>query len=116
MNLLKTSIKPVENLNETINNAKNGKGAINYLSNDANLVKNIDSTMNNLNQASVLLNQNLEALKHNIFFRGYFKNWKRKKKKLRKPKNNHSLKTSSKILETSLALVTGKRCVPPFMT
>jgi hypothetical protein len=72
--------------------------------------------MNNLNHASVLLNQNLEALKHNIFFRGYFKKLEKRNKKLRKTKNNHSLKTSSKILETSLALVTGKRCVPPFMT
>lgn len=74
----------VENLNETISNAKNGKGAINYLSNDANLVKNIDSTMNNLNQASVLLNQNLEALKHNIFFRGYFKKLEKEKQKAQK--------------------------------
>ena len=76
--------KTVENLNETISNAKNGKGAINYLSNDANLVKNIDSTMNNLNQASVLLNQNLEALKHNIFFRGYFKKLEKEKQKSQK--------------------------------
>ena len=76
--------KTVENLNETISNAKNGKGAINYLSNDANLVKNIDSTMNNLNQASVLLNQNLEALKHNIFFRGYFKKLEKEKQKAQK--------------------------------
>ncbi|WDT66960.1 MlaD family protein [Cloacibacterium sp. TD35] len=74
----------VVNLNETISNAKNGKGAINYLSNDANLVKNIDSTMNNLNQASVLLNQNLEALKHNIFFRGYFKKLEKEKQKAQK--------------------------------
>ena len=51
---------------------------------DANLVKNIDSTMNNLNQASVLLNQNLEALKHNIFFRGYFKKLEKEKQKAQK--------------------------------
>ena len=73
--------KTVGNLNETISNAKNGKGAINYLSNDAGLVKNIDSTMNNLNKASVLLNQNLEALKHNFLFRGYFKKLEKEKQK-----------------------------------
>ena len=73
--------KTVGNLNETISNAKNGKGAINYLSNDANLVKNIDSTMYNLNKASTLLNQNLEALKHNFFFRGYFKKLEKEKQK-----------------------------------
>ena len=76
--------KTVENLNETISNAKNGKGAINYLSNDSVLVKNIDSTMTNLNQASFLLNQNLEALKHNIFFRGYFKKLEKEKQKTQK--------------------------------
>ncbi|MBP3840134.1 MAG: MCE family protein, partial [Chryseobacterium sp.] len=64
----------------TISNAKNGKGAINYLSNDTVLVNNIDSTMNNINKASYNLNQNLEALKHNIFFRGYFKKLEKQKK------------------------------------
>ncbi len=72
--------RTVDNLNATINNAKNGKGAINYLSNDTVLVNNIDSTMNNINKASYNLNQNLEALKHNIFFRGYFKKLENQKK------------------------------------
>lgn len=65
--------KVVTNLDATIVNAKEGKGAINYLSNDPNLVKKIDSTITNINEASKLLNQDLEALKHNFFFRGYFK-------------------------------------------
>ena len=30
--------------------------------------------MININEASIRLNQNLEVLKHNFFFRGYFKN------------------------------------------
>ncbi len=72
--------RTVDNLNATISNAKNGKGAINYLSNDTVLVNNIDSTMNNINKASYNLNQNLEALKHNIFFRGYFKKLEQQKK------------------------------------
>jgi len=52
---------------------KDGKGALNYLSNEPKLVKQIDSTMSNINQASSRLNENLEALKHNFLFRGYFK-------------------------------------------
>lgn len=72
--------RTVDNLNATISNAKNGKGAINYLSNDTVLVNNIDSTMSNINKASYNLNQNLEALKHNIFFRGYFKKLEKQKK------------------------------------
>jgi phospholipid/cholesterol/gamma-HCH transport system substrate-binding protein len=75
-NLEKTSVKidsVVENLNATITNAKDGKGAINYLSNNPALVQKIDSTMTNINQSSIKLNQNMEALKHNFFFKGYFK-------------------------------------------
>ena len=71
----------VTNLNATIINAKEGKGAINYLSNDPKLVQKIDSTMTNLQDASIKLNENLEALKHNVFLRGYFKKLEKEKKK-----------------------------------
>ena len=82
--LEETSLKidnVVSNLNQTIGNAKDGKGALNYLSNDATLVKKIDSTMTNLQDASYKINENLEALKHNIFFRGYFKKIEKEKNK-----------------------------------
>ena len=65
--------KMVTNLNVTIANIKDGKGALNYLSNDPKLVQKIDSTMTNINQASSLLNENMKALRHNFLFRGYFK-------------------------------------------
>ncbi|WP_035671095.1 MlaD family protein [Flavobacterium sp. 83] len=71
----------ITNLNSTIVNIKEGKGAINYLSNDPNLVQKIDSTMKNVNEASFRLNENMEALKHNFLFRGYFK--KQEKAKLK---------------------------------
>jgi phospholipid/cholesterol/gamma-HCH transport system substrate-binding protein len=71
--------KVVTNLNSTIVNIKEGKGAINYLSNDPNLVVKIDSTMTNLNEASKKLSENLEALKHNWFFRDYFKKLEKQK-------------------------------------
>ena len=73
--------KVVTNLNATVVNIKDGKGALNYLSNDENLVKKIDSTMTNLNDASTKLNENLEALKHNFLFRGYFKKQAKEKVK-----------------------------------
>jgi len=73
--------KVVTNLNATILNIKDGKGAINYLANDPKLVHKIDSTMTNINQASYRLNENLEALKHNIFFRGYFRKQEKAKQK-----------------------------------
>ena len=73
--------KVVDNLNKTILNIKDGKGAINYLSNDPKLVHKIDSTMTNINEASSRLNENLEALKHNFLFRGYFRKQERNKLK-----------------------------------
>jgi len=73
--------KVVANLNATISNIKNGKGAINYLSNDPHLVKKIDSTMTNLNKATILLNEDLEAMKHSFLLRGYFKKQEKAKQK-----------------------------------
>ncbi|MBK8699206.1 MAG: MCE family protein [Saprospiraceae bacterium] len=80
--------KLVANLNATVTRAKEGDGAINYLSNDKSLVKKIDTSVNsldatlhNLNEASIKLNENLEALKHNILFRGYFKKLEKEKEK-----------------------------------
>ncbi len=73
--------KVVTNLNATITNVKDGKGALNYLSNDPKLVKQIDSTITNINKASIKLNEDLEALKHNFLFRGYFKKLEKDKAK-----------------------------------
>lgn len=74
----------VANLNSTVTNLKDGKGAINYLANDPKLVTKIDSTMTNINQASFKLNQNMEALKHNFLFKGYFKKQEKEQKKMTK--------------------------------
>lgn len=76
--------KMVTNLNATIVNVKEGKGTINYLSNDTKLVMQIDSTMTNIKEASKKLNENMEALKHNFLFRGYFKKQEKEKKKAAK--------------------------------
>jgi len=86
-NLDKSSVeinKVVGNINSTITNVKEGKGALNYLSNDPKLVLKIDSTMTNIKEASFRLNENMEALKHNFLFRGYFK--KQEKAKLKEQK------------------------------
>ena len=87
VNLEKTSTetdKAVANLNKTIINIKDGKGALNYLANDPKLVHQIDSTMTNINKASILLNENLEAMKHNFLTKGYFKDQEKQKKKTAK--------------------------------
>lgn len=76
----------IANLNATVLSIKDGKGSINYLANDPKLVQKIDSTMTNINEASAKLNENMEALKHNFLFRGYFK--KQEKEKAAKAEEN----------------------------
>jgi phospholipid/cholesterol/gamma-HCH transport system substrate-binding protein len=76
--------KVITNLDATITNIKEGKGALNYLSNDPKLVQQIDSTMLNLNQASIKLNEDLEAIKHSFLLRGYFKKLEKEKAKANK--------------------------------
>jgi phospholipid/cholesterol/gamma-HCH transport system substrate-binding protein len=71
----------IDSINQTIANVKNGKGAINYLSNDKEFVENLDQTIKNLNEGTDKFNQNMEALKHNFLFRGYFRKLERQKKK-----------------------------------
>ncbi len=73
--------KAAAHLDQTILNIKDGDGAINYLSNNPELVGQIDSLMTNANDAAKLLKQDLEALKHNFFLRGYFKKLEKQKTK-----------------------------------
>lgn len=74
----------ITNLNEVIETVKEGEGAINYLVSDTILVQNIDETVRNIKQGSEMLNENLEALRHNTFFKGYFK--KQEKARLKEEK------------------------------
>ncbi|MDO9276606.1 MAG: MlaD family protein [Lutibacter sp.] len=71
----------ITNLNSMVLKVKNGKGTVNYLINDTILVNNIDETTKNIKEGSIRLNENLEALKHNFLFRGYFKKLERQKQK-----------------------------------
>jgi len=72
----------ITNVNTFILDAQEGKGALNYLLNDTLLTRNIEETTENLKKGSDLLNQDLKALQHNIFFRRYFKKQARKKAKI----------------------------------
>jgi phospholipid/cholesterol/gamma-HCH transport system substrate-binding protein len=50
-----------------------GQGTLGRLINDTVTSNNIDETILNLKNSSKGLDENMEALKHNILFRGYFK-------------------------------------------
>ena len=88
-NLEKSSVninEVTESLDKYVKEIKSGKGALNHLTQDETFVKEIDSTMFQIKQASQKLNQNMEALKHNFFFRGYFKKLEKKEKKEKEEK------------------------------
>ena len=71
----------IGNLNETLLNLKDGEGAINYLSNNDELVKNLDEVIKNINEGTKKFNENMEALKHNFLTRGYFRKLEREERK-----------------------------------
>ncbi|HSM64106.1 MAG TPA: MlaD family protein [Gillisia sp.] len=83
-NLDSTSISIVDitgDLDTMIREIKEGEGALNYLTKDQELVENIDTTLINIKDASKKFNENMEALKHNFFFRGYFRKLERQKRR-----------------------------------
>jgi phospholipid/cholesterol/gamma-HCH transport system substrate-binding protein len=61
----------IKNASEQLNNRNNAAGA---LLNDDELAVRLKSTIINLEAASKNLNEDLLALQHNFFLRGYFKN------------------------------------------
>ncbi|MBJ7881371.1 MlaD family protein [Gelidibacter salicanalis] len=70
-----------KNLNSYLTELKSGKGAVNFITQDKDFVKDIDSTMFQIKEASEKLNQNMEALQHNFFFRGFFKKKERQERR-----------------------------------
>lgn len=70
------------NLNAFSAEIKNGEGALDHIINDTSFVASLDSTLKNIEEASEKFNENMEALKHNFLFRGYFRRMARQKEKL----------------------------------
>lgn len=69
------------NVETMIKHIDSGEGALNYLTQDKELVQNIDTTLFNIKQSSIKLNENMEALRHNFLFRGYFRRLERQERK-----------------------------------
>jgi len=72
----------------------NGKGALSKLVSDEKFGKTLDSTMSNLQEGTKGLSENMEAAKHNILLRGFFK-----KKKKAEAKKQADLKKQADIKE-----------------
>ncbi|ALM06886.1 ABC transporter permease [Sediminicola sp. YIK13] len=86
-NLQSTSLKMEEITKEVqvlVKSVKEGEGALDYLTKDTLLVQKLDATLNNIESGTEKFDKNMEALKHNFLFRGYFK--KLEKKQLKEEK------------------------------
>jgi len=73
-------------LNNLVQNLNQGDGSLSVILRDSAFARNLKNTMDNLQKGTDGFNQNMEALKHNFLFRGYFKNQEKAKKK-QKPAN-----------------------------
>lgn len=81
---LKQVIVKFENINDTvaiisgdiseiINGIKNGKGSLGVLLNDTSFVNNLNQGIGNINEGSLLLNEDLKAVRESWPFRRYFR-------------------------------------------
>lgn len=72
-------------LNEVVADVKQevhqGKGTVNALLRDSSMVVKINASLDNIQKGTDAFNQNMEAMKHNFLFRGYFKNQEKQKSK-----------------------------------
>lgn len=71
----------VTNINTVIDDFKSSDGAYNYVVRDTSLVNSLQSTLKNINEGTDKFNQNMEALKHNFLFRGYFRKLEKQEQK-----------------------------------
>lgn len=58
-----------------------GKGTVNALLKDTGMVNKLNRSLDNIQQGTDGFNKSMEALKHNILLRGYFRKQERKEKK-----------------------------------
>lgn len=59
----------------------NGKGAANALLKDTAIVSKLNASLDNIQNGTDAFNQNMEALKHNFLFRGYFRRLEKQRQK-----------------------------------
>ncbi len=82
---LENSSRAIDSLTGRINSYSEkvvmGRGTLNLITQDTAFANNLESTVHNAEEAAYKLNENMEALKHNILFRGYFRKMERLKQR-----------------------------------
>jgi phospholipid/cholesterol/gamma-HCH transport system substrate-binding protein len=76
----KTEIASQE-LGEIMTKINSGEGSLGALIHDTTMAANLNQTIINLQQSSQGLDENMQALKQNFFFRGYYRRLERKESK-----------------------------------
>lgn len=70
---------------ELIEKVKQGHGTAGQIFQDTLLIERLNQSMVNIQEGTYRFNENMEALKHNFLFRGYFKKQEKKKKTSQQP-------------------------------
>jgi phospholipid/cholesterol/gamma-HCH transport system substrate-binding protein len=73
-------------MEEIMVDINNGYGTLGQLINDTTIAPNLSETVVNLKNSTEALNENMEALKQNFLFRGYYKRQAKAAKKEAKQK------------------------------
>jgi phospholipid/cholesterol/gamma-HCH transport system substrate-binding protein len=73
-----------EDLKEVVSKFNDEDNAIGVLLSDSTFANKLRITLNNAQSASGKLDQNMEALRHNFLFRGYFRKQEKKAKEANK--------------------------------
>ncbi|RNL75280.1 MCE family protein [Sinomicrobium pectinilyticum] len=71
----------VKDLDTLVAEIRYGEGALHYLVTDTVLVRQLEQTMRHIEEGTGRFNENMEALKHNFLFRGYFRKLERQREK-----------------------------------
>jgi phospholipid/cholesterol/gamma-HCH transport system substrate-binding protein len=74
----------VANMNEVALKMKNGNGTMGVLMSDSVMAERLNKAMMNIEQGTGRFNENMEAMKHNFLFRGYFEEQEKAAKKKKK--------------------------------
>ena len=74
------------NLKEVSEKIKQGKGTANALLTDTAMLEKLNKTLKNVEEGTARFNENMEAMKHNFLFKGYFRKQEKAEKKAEKEK------------------------------
>lgn len=74
-------------LKASMDKASRGEGTLGVLLSDTSTANNLRKTLRNVEQGTGRFNENMEAMKHNWLFKGYFKDQEKQKKKEEKNRN-----------------------------